>query len=57
LEVELRLYLRPTVRLVAVDVGDAIGAGEFCGGDRSLIPPRPILVGGHRGDATTDVSR
>src|SRR5262245_42502253 len=51
------LYLSPAVRLVAVDVGEAVLAGQLGGGHRAWVPARSVLVGGHRGDATSDVPR
>src|SRR6478672_4832855 len=57
LDADLGLYFRPAVRLVAIDVGDAVLAGQLGGGDRALVPARPVLVGGNRGNTASDVSR
>src|SRR4051812_10299395 len=56
-DAELGLYLRPAVGLVAVDVREAVVAGELGGGDGALVPAGPAFIGGHRGDAAADETR
>jgi hypothetical protein len=47
----------PAVGLGAVDIGEAVLAGQVGRSHRPLVPPRPLGIGGQRRDGTPDIAR